>query len=48
MINTDMRNYDYYTYSTYDDYGQPIISDQPKGKVKMAINIVSQNVQDHI
>lgn len=48
MINTDMRNYDYYTYGTYDDYGQPIISEQPEGKVKMAINIVSQNVQDHI
>ena len=41
MINTDMRTYDYYTYATHDNYGQPILSSEPKGTIKMSINIIS-------
>lgn len=48
MINRDMRVYDYYTYGERDSYGQPQLSTEPKGKVKIAINITSQAVQDNI
>jgi hypothetical protein len=48
MINTEMRSYDYYTYSGADAYGQPQLSTEVKGSVKMAIYITSQSVQDNI
>lgn len=48
MITADMRKYDYYTYGAYDDYGQPILSPDIKGKVKMAIYIASQSIQDNV
>ena len=48
MINTDMRTYEYYTYATHDNYGQPILSSEPKGTIKMSINIISQNIRDNI
>lgn len=45
MINADMRNYDYFTFGTYDEYGQPILSEEPKGTIKMAINVIAQSIQ---
>lgn len=48
MINTQMREYDYYTYGEMNAYGQPQLSDEPKGKVKMAINLVSQAIGDNV
>lgn len=48
MINTDMRLYDYFTFGDEDGYGQPQLSTEPKGKIKMAINISSQSTQDNI
>lgn len=48
MINTDMRLYDYYLYGEDNGYGQPSLSNDPVGKVKMAVNITSQNIQDNI
>lgn len=48
MITTEMQQYDYFTFGTYDEYGQPMVSKEPMGKIKMAIYITSQNVQDHI
>lgn len=48
MINADMRIYDYYTYGEDDGYGQPSLSASPQGKIKMAVNITSQSVQDNI
>lgn len=48
MINADMRIYDYYTFSGKDEYGQPQLSKEPVGKVKMAVNISSQAIQDNI
>ena len=48
MINADMRIYDYYTYGEDNGYGQPSISASPQGKIKMAVNITSQAVQDNI
>ena len=48
MINADMRLYNYFTLGTQDEYGQQVISNEPVGQVKMAINVSSQSVQDNI
>lgn len=48
MINALMREYDYYTYNTDTGYGQPGISAEPVGKVKIAISTTSQSIQDNI
>lgn len=48
MLNTNMRTYNYFTLEDRDEYGQPRLSDTPKGQVKMAISVTSQNVQDNI
>ena len=48
MINSDMRIYEYYTYGENDSYGQPQLSKEVQGTIKMAINITSQSVQDNI
>ena len=48
MINARMKQYNYYTYATNDDYGQPILSSDVKGQVKMAIHISSQSIQDSV
>lgn len=48
MINADMRTYNYFTFGALDSYGQPQLSQEPQGTVKMAINIASQSIQDNI
>lgn len=48
MINADMRLYDYFTLGEEDEYGQPQLSKEAQGKIKMAINITSQSIQDNI
>ncbi len=48
MINTDMRDYDYYLYDDENSYGQSQLSKETKGKVKMAVYAVAQSVQDNI
>lgn len=48
MITTDMRTYTYHTLGDNNGYGQPTVSKEPKGTIKMAINISSQSVQDNI
>lgn len=48
MINADMRLYNYFTYTDSDGYGQLALTEEPVGKVKMAINISSQGVQDNV
>ena len=48
MISTDIRVYDYFTIGEKDSYGQPIVSTDVKGSIKMAIYISSQTVQDNI
>ena len=48
MINVDMRTYDYYTYGQDDAYGQPQLSEDVQGTVRMSINVTSQRVQDNI
>ncbi len=48
MINANMRTYDYYTYSDPNGYGQPTLSTEVQGSVKMSITVSSQRVQDNI
>jgi hypothetical protein len=48
MINACTRSYDYFTLGTNNAYGQPVVSADPKGQVRMAIYISSQSVQDNI
>ncbi len=48
MINTDMRTYNYFTFGGDNGYGQPVLSQEPQGTIKMAINMSSQSVQDNI
>ena len=47
MINTNIRLYNYYTYTERNEYGQPVLSDV-KGQVKMFIAIASQSIQNNI
>lgn len=48
MINTDMREYNYYTYGDPDGYGQPALSKDVQGAIKMAIYETAQAIQDNI
>ena len=47
MINSQIKSYDYYVLTT-NDYGQDIVSTEPAGQVRMAINITNQTNQDNI
>lgn len=48
MITTDMRTYNYFTLGDKNGYGQPTVSEEPQGTIKMAIFISSQSTQDNI
>ena len=48
MINTDMREYPFYTYGDLNGYGQPSLSKEAQGVVKMAIYTRTQNIQDNV
>lgn len=48
MINANMRLYDYYTYGAKDSYGQPTLSKEVQGSIKMSIHISSQEIQGNI
>jgi hypothetical protein len=48
VINADMRNYDYYTYSENNGYGQPELSAEVQGSIKIAIYTTSQSIQNNI
>lgn len=43
-----MRWYDYYTFDNSDEYGAPQLSEEVKGKIKIAIFTTSQGIQDNI
>ena len=48
MISTDMRTYNYFTFGDSSGYGQPQLSTEPVGTIKIAINIISQSIGDNI
>lgn len=43
-----MRSYEYRLYGENNSYGQPQLSEEVQGTIKMAINITSQFVQENI
>ena len=42
MINAKMKPYNYFTFGEPNAYGQPKLSTEPIGTVKMAIRLLSQ------
>ena len=48
MINSNMREYNYYLYSGNDGYGQVSVTDEVQGTVKMSIHNISTSTQDNI
>ena len=48
MINAEMRLYNYFTYGTNDEYGQPALAFDAQGTIKMSIALTSQSIQDNI
>lgn len=48
MINANMREYDYYLYGDNNGYGQPTLSKEVQGTVKMSIDTTNQNTQDNV
>lgn len=48
MINANMRSYDYFTFGELNAYGQPQLSKQPVGKVKLSIYNTSESVQANV
>lgn len=48
MINADVREYAYYTYGDRDGYGQPALSKDVQGTIKMALYTTSQAIQNNI
>lgn len=47
MINIQMKNYDYYTFEEKNSYGQPAMSKDIKGNVKMAINFSTEAIEEN-
>jgi hypothetical protein len=47
MINADMRSYNFYTFGEKNEYGKPVLSDEPVGTIKITINSVSQSISDN-
>lgn len=43
-----MRLYDYFLYEGEDSYGQPQLSEDVKGQVKMSIFVANQTIKDSV
>lgn len=48
MINTNMREYDYFTYGDDNGYGSPILSEEVQGTIKISIDTTNQSTQSNI
>lgn len=46
-INAQMRNYDYYTFEGNNSYGQPSLSENKKGIVKMSIHLITEAIDEN-
>lgn len=42
-----MRDYNYFTFGEKNGYGQPQLSQEIQGQVKMAINYVTETISDN-
>lgn len=43
-----MKTYNYFTLGEIDAYGQPSVSTEPKGTIKMSIANITTNIADNI
>lgn len=48
MINADMRSYNFYTFGAKNGYGEPQLSDEIQGSIKITINVISQSIGDNV
>jgi hypothetical protein len=48
MINADMQEYSYYLYAEDNGYGQPALTDEAQGTIKIAVYTTAQGIQDNI
>lgn len=48
MISAEMKEYNYFAFGAFDAYGQPQLSAEPVGTIKMAIFTTSQSAQDNV
>lgn len=48
MINADMRSYNFYTFGEKDKYGQPILSEEVQGTIKISINSITTTIVDNV
>ena len=48
MISREMKTYNFSTIGATNEYGQPQVSAEPQGQIKMAIYTTSQGVQDNV
>lgn len=48
MIISGMKEYGYYLYGEENEYGQPTLSEEINGTVKMSIYTSNKSVQDNI
>lgn len=48
MINADMQFYSYFTFGDMDGYGQPQLSENPIGEIKIAIYTSTLSTQDNV
>ena len=47
MINNRMRTYDYYQLEGMNNYNQPMISEEVKGSIKMALYPTTNTILDN-
>ncbi len=48
MINANMRDYNYYLYGDSNGYGQPTLSKEVQGTIKMSIDTTTQDIQGNV
>lgn len=48
MISADMKTYNYFTFGQNNAYGQPQLSAEPTGAIKIAIYTINTNTTDSI
>lgn len=48
MIANEMKTYNYFTFGDNSGYGQPQLSKEPVGTIKMAIYVTNQSAQDNV
>lgn len=48
MITRDMRYYSYSTFGADNGYGQPALSNEPVGMIKISVHLLNQATQDNV